>query len=243
MNGESPLTFHESTISLIYKKGNVSEPRSWRPITLSNTMAKLFTSIIASRFQKHLTQYLVDTQKGFMKIDGCHQHAFTIMRAIDDVYLTPTNPNISKDLFLLFIDFTNAFGSMELELLTWSLEGMGLSSNHQLFTMLKSLNENNFSYLSTVNGSNPKIYQERGVKQGCPLSPLLFLFAIDPITRFLAKKTNGYQFNMDNSITINNLGYADDLVYLCSKYSEVVKLVKSLDMQMTWYIYAQNILK
>ena len=58
------------------------------------------------------------------------------------------------------------------------------------------------------------IPQRRGVKQGCPLSPLLFNVALEGMLRHLANCSYGYL--LGKTININHLAYADDVCILAS---------------------------
>ena len=69
------------------------------------------------------------------------------------------------------------------------------------------------------------IYLRRGVKQGCPLSPILFSIYILDIGRRISLSNVGFKIG---KVWINGLLYADDLVLIASSVSGLKKLIESV---------------
>lgn len=72
-----------------------------------------------------------------------------------------------------------------------------------------------------------RFWTERGLKQGCPLSPLLFIVFIADIEEYLKKRQNG-------GVTVGRkriftLTYADDLAVMAEIDKEMVRMLKSLE--------------
>lgn len=221
-----PQNWKEGRMILLYKKNDPQDERSWRPITLLQTIYKLFASALAMRCQKHLTPCLSKMQKGFLNINGCQQQAFTVLRMLDDIYLSPKDSR--RHLSLFYVDFTNAFGSMEYTLLEKSLELMGIDKTSDVQKLFMNMNQNSFQKIITTEGESNPIYQERGVKQGCPLSPLLFIIAIDPILRLISQTIKGYQFRLNETASVKGCGYADDILFPSSDPNDIRKIADLL---------------
>ena len=231
--GDIPKAWKFGTTTLLYKGGISSENRNWRPITLLSTIYKLFASIIASRlsiFTKHLSKH----QKGFQKINGCQENLMTILRTIEELVLKKEACQFpTSDLYLFFIDFRNAFGSIEHDLIFWVLNKIGIPDNHILIKLIKNMYTDSSFSIATKKGKTRPIKRERGVFQGCPLSPILFLFAIDPILRWLNQEKNEYKFletlsRVRVKFTTSCLGYADDLLFLRRSLGSIKRMCQKL---------------
>ncbi|GFS45290.1 retrovirus-related Pol polyprotein from type-1 retrotransposable element R2, partial [Nephila pilipes] len=75
-----PSPWKDSNCILIPKKGDLSTIENWRPITLSNSIYKLFTKCLAYKLQDWCGTYevLSPCQKGFTPFDGVVEHNFVI---------------------------------------------------------------------------------------------------------------------------------------------------------------------
>jgi len=67
VNGTMSRSQTVGVISLIHKKGDESDLRNWRPITLLNYDYKIMATVIAHRFQKVLNTIVHENQVGYIK--------------------------------------------------------------------------------------------------------------------------------------------------------------------------------
>lgn len=81
-------------------------------------------------------------------------------------------------------------------------------------------------------GTSPPIEMKVGVKQGDPMSPLLFNIAVDPLTRKLESMGEGYRFGGEK---VTTLAFADDLVLMSSSWAGMQHNIKILESLSTFW--------
>jgi hypothetical protein len=89
-----------------------------------------------------------------------------------------------KTLYILALDMRDAFGSVYHSQLRNNLKNLELNQLLSNVIMDSYINAN--VKVITLNGITDKIRIARGVKQGCPLNPLLFDICIDPLIERLS---------------------------------------------------------
>ena len=104
-----PATWKTSLTILLYKKGDPSLLTNHRPIALANTIYKLFTStltlILSAYGEKY--QILHDSQEGFRADRNTSRQLQLLIAALENARFT------NQNIYLLYIDFKNAFGSLD----------------------------------------------------------------------------------------------------------------------------------
>ena len=186
MQDRLSVTQRRGIIKLIPKKD--AEPyliKNWRPISLLNCDYKIAAKAIANRF-KHVLPNLIDNdQTGFLKGRFIGEN----IRLVDGVIKHAAAKNIPG--LLLFLDFEKAFDTVE-----WSF-------------IQKTLKHFNFGP-STMNWIRLFYHKlGRGVKQGFPLSPYLFILCAEILAETIRKNENikGITIN-EQEIKISQ--FADD---------------------------------
>ena len=140
--------------------------KNWRPISLLNTATKR----IAKRLEKVLPELINRDQTGYIKNRFIEEN----IRLISDVIDSYDENNLPG--FLLFIDFEKAFDSLEWSFLFKSLEVMNFGPVFQRWIRTFY---SNISSCVINNGYTTRFFPlKRGVRQGCPLSGLLFSKAL-----------------------------------------------------------------
>ncbi|KAG0776244.1 hypothetical protein G6F22_012711 [Rhizopus arrhizus] len=71
-NALYPSSWQETCMSLLPKKGDLTSLKNWRPISLINTDAKVFTRLLNARLMPYLSKIITTNQLGFMPGHGLY---------------------------------------------------------------------------------------------------------------------------------------------------------------------------
>jgi hypothetical protein len=201
-NGMLSIEQKRGIITLLPKKDkNRFFLKNWRPITLLNLDYKLLAKTLANRMVDFLPILIDDDQTGYIKgrFIGCN------IRLIEDMIFYTESNNISG--ILLTIDFEKAFDSINWRFLDESLKAFNFGPLFRGF--IKTL----YTDISSTVLNNGKIsdwfHPKRGVTQGCPISPYLFILTVELLAISIRgnKDIMGIAIN-DREIKISQL--ADD---------------------------------
>jgi exonuclease III len=190
--GELSIEQKRGIITLIPKKDKDRLMlKNWRPITLLNIDYKILAKALSNRLTKLMPLLIEDDQTGY--ISG--RFIGTNIRIIEDIIVLTDTRN--QPGILLIIDFEKAFDSISWKFIDESLESYNFGKNFRHY--IKTLYKN--AATAVINNGNISEWfnPERGVRQGCPISPYLFLLCVELLA--ISIRTN------DNikGITINNI--------------------------------------
>ncbi len=200
--GRLSIDQRRGVISLLPKKDKNRELlKNWRPLTLLNVDYKILAKILAARVRSSLPKLIEADQCGYIK----NRYIGENIRTINDViHLSRAKKQTG---ILLMIDFEKAFDTLEWDFLLLVLKrfnfgNMFIKWIQLLYTDITSCVTNN-GYLSRFFKLN------RGVRQGCPLSPFLFILAVEIMAISIRSNKNitGLIFN-DKELKLLQL--ADD---------------------------------
>ena len=217
-----PSAWKKSTTVLIYKKGDEGIPSNWRPISLQNAVYKLYAALWAKRLAGWAAKAgaISPTQKGFVPGEGCLEHSFLLRSLLEDARRR------RRSLHLVWFDLRNAFGSIPHQLLWFTMERLGLPP--EMINIFQDIYQGSSFKVSNEVGQTEDIPQNRGVKQGCPLSPLIFNLAIEGLLRGVATAScSGYDFT--DSLELRSLAYADDLVIAASSEEDIRCMIDRIE--------------
>ena len=197
------VTQRRGVIKLIPKKDvELYFIKNWRPITLLNTDYKIAAKSIANRIKLVLPNLINLDQTGFLKGRFIGEN----IRLIDSIIQCATEKNIPG--LLLFIDFEKAFDSLEWPFIHDTLRSYGFSAS--LINWVKTLYSHTESCILNNGWASNFFEIQRGVRQGCPLSPYLFILSAEVLTTAIRKNTNIKGISV-NDVEIKLRQYADDI--------------------------------
>ena len=167
-NGCLSISQRRGIISLIPKKNkDKTILENLRPILLLNVDYKILTKVLAKRLEKVLPKIINPDQTGYVKGRCIGEN----IRLIQDLMFYTEKENLPG--IAVFIDFRKVFDTIEWHYLEKALTHFNFGPNFlQWFKILHT----DISSCVLNNGHASHFFSlEHGVRQGCPLSGLLFL--------------------------------------------------------------------
>uniref|UniRef100_A0A8C7XGJ8 Reverse transcriptase domain-containing protein n=1 Tax=Oryzias sinensis TaxID=183150 RepID=A0A8C7XGJ8_9TELE len=205
--GALPATLRQATISLILKKNK--DPRccsSYRPISLLCADVKILAKLLAKRLEPIMPTLISPDQTGFIKT----RHSYhNIRRLMNILYCTSST---GTPEMVISMDAEKAFDRVEWSYLFYTLRRFGFGS--KLLSWIKLLYTSPMARVRTNNDYSEYFPLGRGTRQGCPLSPLLFALAIEPLAA--AIRTCSMCGILRGGVNHKVALYADDLLLFIS---------------------------
>jgi hypothetical protein len=169
--GELSSSARHAIISLIYKKGDKKQLTNYRPISLTNTDYKIIAFVLAKRLQKVICSIINNDQSAYMKGRFIGNNIRLVLDIFDFCDLE------NKGGALIMLDYQKAFDTVEWNFLYHTLLKFNLGKD--FIRWVKILYENPTFSVKNNGWISKKVKMSRGVRQGCPLSALLFIIVVE----------------------------------------------------------------
>lgn len=212
-----PTDINQTFISLIPKKNQPVIPQDYRPICLCYVIYKIIAKSLANRGKDHLPDYVSYAQTAFI----AHRHISSNIIITQEIIHSFNLKSWSSQAFILKIDLAKAFDRIEWTFISDALHRLGLNIN---FINLIHACISTSSLAILVNDEPTEYFHpQRGLRQGCPLSPYLFVLAINELSIRLHEALH------NNNLSGITLGpRAPPIHSLLSAY-DLILSIKSLD--------------
>jgi hypothetical protein len=204
--GTLPKSFTSYFVALIPKINSPFSLGDFRPISLLGCLYKIAAKVLTARLARVMDRLVAPTQSAFLKGRQLVDGVVIVNEVVDLAKRTGRNCLIFK------VDFEKAYDSVEWSFLDYMLERFGFCSQWKGW-IRACVFSGNMSVL--INGSpSEEINIQRGLKQGDPLAPFLFLLVAEGLGAIMKKaveinRFKGFQVG-HNGLSISHLQYADD---------------------------------
>ena len=228
--GEFSISLRQGTIILIPKENKPKRfVKNLRPITLLSTVYKIISSCIANRLKEILP-----------KIIGPNQHAFVQNRNISSCYRFIYDTLVYADQeqipgMLLSVDFAKAFDSISWSFLYDALKFFNFGPN---FVKWIQTFYNNLLSCVSVNGQYSDWFSIfRGVRQGDPSSPYLYLICAEVLSLMILNNNRIKGIKFYNSINILSQFADDTTLSLDGSEESLVAAIDTLTKFISTYLF------
>jgi len=169
---------------------------------------------------------MASAQRAFLKDGNVHQCIATALNVFEDFQ---ERKELDKQLFVLSYDQEKAYDSVQGFTIKASLERFNMP--HSFITYILSNLENATSCFKTHFGLTEEFKVETSVRQGDPLSPLVYICVVDALhegwkNNPLYSTKTGYSFSNARDLRIASTGYADDAMIYASSWEEIWQMLQ-----------------
>ena len=210
-----PGSWKHGLVSPIFKDGNKSEVKNYRPVTLLNIISKVFVMLVLKFFSEHLLNNITSCQFGSVP------RRSVILQLIMSLSIIFENLSASEEFcFLLLFDFSNAFDKIKHSVLMKKLASMNIPQG--LFLLVKDCLTGRTQSVNLDGYQLENRLASCGGPQGSVLGPILFLIYINALP------------NVFSSLA---LLFADDVKLIhCLKNDSLDKLQVDLNNLHNWSV-------
>jgi hypothetical protein len=184
-SGEISRDFNSTFIALIPKTKNPLNVTDFRPISLCNVIYKMVSKVLANRLKLILPHIISSTQSAF--IPG-RLITDNVLAAYETLHTMHANMWGRQGYMAVKIDMSKAYDRVEWEFLRSVMSNLGFDPRWIRLIMMCVTTAN---YEVLVNGIPAgRINPTRGIRQGDPISPYLFLICAEALSAMLTKADN-----------------------------------------------------
>ncbi|XP_062118795.1 uncharacterized protein LOC133832472 [Humulus lupulus] len=223
-SGYFPSELHETTLSLIPKVANPSRAVDYRPIACCSTLYKCMAKLICKRLALVLPDLVQPNQRAFVKGHSIAHNIMIFQDLIKNYGRISTSSRCA-----IKINLSKAYDTIDWDFLEDLLKALNFPQKFIGWVMSCIRNT---SYFLLMNGRvQGKFKGKKGLRQGDPMSPLLFVLIMEYLTRSLqlAALNSPFRYHpMCKSLKLINLCFADDLLLFCKGSISAVKSVKEV---------------
>lgn len=201
-------------ISLLLKTGkDPLDCGNYRPLSLLNSDIKIYAKVLSNRLNEYIFHLVHEDQTGFIRGRLASDNVRRLLHVIDA-------PKDEADSYAVFsLDAMKAFDRLEWRYLWTVLRRFGFGDT--FIHMVQTLYNKPTACVSTGHKLSSQFCLERGTRQGCPLSPILFALSLEPLAQAVRQSPLISPIHIKNTTHHISL-YADDIILYLSDITNSV---------------------
>lgn len=209
---------NDSFIALIPKKTGSCTANDFRPISLINSVQKIFSKLLANRLKGIMQDLILPNQTGFMQ--GRHINEGFLYA--QEVVTMATRQKTQIGLFKA--DIYKAFDTLSWQFLVQIMQVRGFPARWIGWVEGAVLNGQSKVLLNSVTGKS--IILRIGLRQGDPISPHLFILAMDFLARWTTKLAQMELLKQPFPNCQSCLLFADDTLFMVQPTQQQMEFLK-----------------
>lgn len=220
-----PTKDHFSHQAPLFKnKGSPTDLNNYRGINLINDSSKIVTRIVAHR----LLRALEDRQALCKEQAGFRSHEEAVAQFVTFYEVVRRRKIKGRSTYAVFVDFQKAFDRVHHAAMFYKLRKIGVDG--PILDLIMDIYKTSKCRIRLDGHLSEAFDIERGTRQGCPLSPILFNIFINDLVDDLRHEGVGVPIGEGgrDELRIKSLLFADDLLGLCDSDEEVKVFLNSL---------------
>ena len=207
---------------LFKNRGSPTLAGSYRPITLLCTDYRILAKVLANRLGPTLGRVVTLEQSAFLpeRLIGANVQ---FLRQLPHLMA-----QTGRSCVIAFLDIAKAYDSLDRTFLFEAMEAMGAGPGLLAWTRLLL---SNTASRAIVNGYvSGKVSLTAGVRQGCPLAPLLYLFAAQALLCWLQKNRVGIRLCAGEEQVTTAVQFADDTEVVLDSMEKLSNFLQCMDI-------------
>ena len=208
VKGRIEGTINSTFIALIPKQKGLLNFNDYEPISLCNTMYKIISKVIAERLKGVLSKFIIAEQSGFLKNRSIHDAVAATQEIIHTIQ------GKKREAVVMKIDLNKAYDRVDWTFMRLILFKIGMDAEAVKWIMSCI---SNTTMAIIINGMTTNfVHPSRGLRQGCSLSPLLFILMMDALSIKIKRAAELGSFkgiNIGQSMVSTHNILVDDILF------------------------------
>ena len=215
--GYIPKELNQSIFITLPKKPGATDCSNFRTISIMSQVTKIFLAIIQNRIKQKVDEELAEDQFGFRKGKGTREAVSCVRNLLERAI------EMQNIVYLCFIDYRKAFDRIKHDQLVQDLKEINIDGKD--LRVIINLYWNQVAAVRVGTSCSDFVPIERGVRQGCVMSPVLYNLYAERITRSI-QQLEGFSVGGRN---INSIRYADDTTIIASSEDALQHIITEVD--------------